>query len=345
MARQRAGQLSEAGRLLRVAEILLDESGGGLHELSQLSQRIAEQEQAELQRSLGRIEPRSRFKYKSGHPIHERRTCNQLFIDECGLPVPERHLEAGVFALGGVAMQDEDVADYCREADQVKLRFFGTADITFHEPAMRKFDGPYYFDGDRPKQRAFDEEIDELVDRTPFVVFGAGIRKNAFADRFVATGLDPYLPADMYSLAITLLLERYVDFMAMTNSGRLGRVTFESQGPKEDAMHQLDYARLLVGGSQWVPPSAFQQTIEPGVRFVPKSGSHPTELADMFSRELLDWVRSGCTAKPKRWTLFGRRIYCRGTRAMGTFGVKVFPDSDIRDAIENHRREAGPPEN
>lgn len=341
LARQRAAKLSEAARVLRVAEILLEDAGVAAPALTTVSKFVAEQEQAQLQRSLGRIEPRSRFKYKSGHPLHEGRKLSQVFVDECGIPSPQPGVENGTFALGAVAFQDEAIAEYCQRADKLKLEFFDTTAITFHEPAMRNFDGAYYFGGDREKQLRFDAAVSRLVDATPFVVFGAGVRKNAFHDLFVATGLDPYLPADVYSLAITLLLERYVDFMAMVNVGRMGRVTLESQGPKEDALHQLEYARLLLGGTQWVPPSAFQQTIEPGARFVPKSGSHPTELADMFARDLFEWVRQGCTGDPKRWSRFSPKIYGRGNRSMGTFGVKVFPDSDIREQVERHRMVSG----
>ena len=212
--------------MLRVAEILLEDAGVAAPALTTVSKFVAEQEQAQLQRSLGRIEPRSRFKYKSGHPLHEGRKLSQVFVDECGIPSPQPGVENGTFALGAVAFQDE-------------------------------------------------------------------------------------------------------------------AITLESQGPKEDALHQLEYARLLLGGTQWVPPSAFQQTIEPGARFVPKSGSHPTELADMFARDLFEWVRQGCTGDPKRWSRFSPKIYGRGNRSMGTFGVKVFPDSDIREQVERHRMVSG----
>jgi hypothetical protein len=139
-------------------------------------------------------------------------------------------------------------------------------------------------------------------------------------------------------------MERYVDFIATQETKRIGRVVFESQGPREDAIHQFEYARVLVNGTQWMPPSDFQHHLEAGVRFRPKeAGSHPLELADIFAREIYDWVASGCEQEPHRWHVFNPKIYCRGDRQMGKFGVKVFPDSDIRDKIEEHRRRAGSP--
>lgn len=206
---------------------------------------------------------------------------------------------------------------------------------------MRNHDGPYYFGGDSQKQAEFDSAIDELVATTEFSVFGVGIRKTGFSKDFVATGIDPYLPTDAYTVAIEMLLERYVDYLAHHPSNFLGRIIFESQGPKEDAFHQLGYARLLLDGTQWVPDSAFRNWLETGLRFTPKSGSDPMELADMFSRELFEWVRGGCQVQPKRWNLFSKKIYIRGDGMRGKFGIKIFPDSDIHDIIEMHRKGFG----
>ncbi len=205
---------------------------------------------------------------------------------------------------------------------------------------MRRHEQVYYFGGDKSKQAEFEEALNELVISTDFVAFGAAVRKDAFASEFVESGVDPYLPANPYAVAITMLLERYVDYLLASGDQRkMGRVTFESQGAREDAEHQVQFARLLLDGTQWVPESAFQQAIQPGASFVPKVGSHPTELADLFARDLYEWARSGCQVSPLRWEAFTKKIYCRGDGSSGKFGVKVFPDSDIRDAVEAHRVE------
>ena len=119
------------------------------------------------------------------------------------------------------------------------------------------------------------------------MAFGAGVRKELFVEDFVKTSVDPYLPTDVYHLAIIMLLERFIDFLSSSTTKRRGRVTFESQGPLEDAYHQLEYARTLIDGSQWVPDSAFQSWLESGLRFATKSGSDPMELAaDMMWRDI-----------------------------------------------------------
>lgn len=233
----------------------------------------------------------------------------------------------------------EDEADvYRRRAEELKVHFFGTTDITFHEPNMRNHDAQFNFGGDAGKQHEFDNAVDALLDRVNFTVFGVCIRKDGFRKEFVESGIDPYLPVDAYSVAIQMLLERYVDYLAVGRGDHpRGRVTFEGQGAREDAEHQRDYVEVLLHGTQWISNRSFQSNLETGVRFVPKQGSDPVEIADMVSRDLFEWVRSGCMARPLRWDFFSRRAYRRDDRRMGKFGIKVFPDSDIRGLIEAHR--------
>ncbi|MCC6489027.1 MAG: DUF3800 domain-containing protein [Candidatus Hydrogenedentes bacterium] len=284
-------------------------------------------------KAYGRIEPRDRFKVKSGHPLLDGRQKDLLFLDESG---KSGKGQEPVFALGAISMTQEAHKKYKRAADALKKEFFGDDRITFHEPQMRRHETIFRFDGKEDRQREFCEAVDDLVRSSEFTVFGVAIRKTEFAE-FLTEGSDPYLPWDTYGVAIHLLLERYVDYLAKTQPKRLGRATFESQGPVEDASHHLEYTSLLLSGTQWVPATNFRNWLETSARFVPKGGSHGTEIADMFSRDLYEWVRYGCGGVPRRWESFSQKIYRRGDLRMGKFGVKVFPDADLRPEVEAHR--------
>ncbi len=341
LSRRRALLLAEAGRVGHALKALLRRASFGTSTVDALSEAMQREEMRHLQIAQGRIESRRRFGKHASQPILDSRQCHELFLDESGKSSVEPVAGPTFFALAGIAMNPEDAEAYCVEADKVKMEFFNTTDITFHEADMRAYDGPYYFSGDNQRQLEFDKALDNLVLETDFTAFGVGIRKLAFKQDFVETGIDPYLPTDAYAVAITMLLERYLDYLAVYAPDRLARLTFEAQGSREDAEHQLEYARLLLDGSQWVPDSVFRNWLETGLRFTPKVGSHGTELADMFSRELYEWIRGDCDVTPKRWSIFSRKIYCREDGAMGKFGVKVFPDSDVRERIVEHRRKCG----
>ena len=339
--RAQANNLSEARAIARVLGILLANANSDTALIKQLRADIEKQEMIALQRAHGPIAPRKRFKGQKPHALLENRPINFLYVDEAGKSTREPLLNPTFFSLGAVAIDEAESARYCERANSIKQEFFGTANHTFHEPRMRNHKGEYYFEGDLGKQSEFDSAIDRLIDETDFTVFGIGIRKNAFQEQFVDAGADPYLLTDAYAVAIIFLLERYVDYIASREPRLVGRVTFESQGPREDAYHQLEYARVLMDGSQWLAPAAFRSWLETGLRFVPKRGSEPTELADMVARDLYEWVRSDCAATPVRWERLGGKVYCRGDGRMGKFGIKVFPDHDIRDRIDAHRRQCG----
>lgn len=339
LAGQRARRLGEAAKLGRALEVLLTRASFGTEPLAELLTKVRRQEQNELMRSRGRIEPRKRFKGMVAHPMLDARSRCGLHLDECGKSVPEPLLlDPQYFALAGIALTEEAAAEYVEAADRLKVQFFRRSDITLHEPEMRTHDGLYYFEGDAGRQGEFDEALRNLIRDSEFVAFAVGVRKNGFAEKFVNTGVDPYLPTDVYSVAIEMLLERYLDYLATSTPRSLARVTFESQGPLEDAQHQLEYVRLLIEGTQWVSSSVFRNWLEPGLRFTPKRGSDPTELADILSREVYEWIRSDCAIAPRYWEIFRAKVYFRGDGAMGKCGIKVFPDDDIRDLVEADRQ-------
>lgn len=345
LARDKANLLAEAERIARVLEIFLQRADYPSDTISQLIRDIAIQQRAELQRAHGRIEPRTRFKSPTGHPLLRQLPISHLYVDESGTPHVVKGSAPEYFALGAIAIGNDEANRYRERADTIKERFFGRTDFQFHEPFMRlrriTRGIDYWFAGDEAKQQEFDAAVRELIVGTDFVAFGAAVRKSAYLTDFVVPRLDPYLPTNVYSLAITLLLERYVDALANTKPEQMGRIHFESQGPREDAYHQLEYARILLEGTQWVSASAFQSRLETGIRFSPKSGSDPSELSDFFARELYEWVLSECQSPPQWWDAFCSKVYVRGTGQMGTFGIKIFPDSDIRDRIESHRIQYG----
>ena len=341
IARRRAERLSEAARVAASLRVLVDRAGAGDEvDIGALERRLIRLEEAELHRAYGRIEGRSRFRRRvgSGNPIREDRALNLLYLDESGTSHPAvKPGSQEFFALAAIAMSSDAERAYIEAADQLKRDFFGHAELTFHEPHIRQGDGRFSLGGLRERQNEFRARLGALVSAQAFTVFAVAIRKRAYEQEFIEQNLDPYLPHDAYALALHLLLERYLDFLAHHPDHPRGRLTLEAQGPKEDAEHQRAYVETLLEGTQWVSGSDFQKYLETGLRYEPKSGSRPTELADLVARDVFEWVRSGCTTIPTTWWSWGSKIYGRGDLRTGKYGLKVFPDSDIRGLIEAQR--------
>lgn len=282
----------------------------------------------------GHVESRLTIK-NTGHPLLENRKLDFLYLDESGTPAFSD--PNSVFALGGVSLREEDARLYIKRANRLKMQFFGRTDITFHEPQMRRHDDNFSFGGNKERRQEFDAALRALVKQTRFRVFGVGIRKTQFQAEFVDTNCDPYLPTNLYSLALMLLLERYVNYIALNNERRLGRVHIESIGSHDDAEHQVDYADLVLHGTQFVSGRTFQCWVEPGCRFSVKHGSDPSELSDLVAREVFEWTRADCGKDPPYWDILNSKAYVRGDGLYGKFGIKVFPATGVEDAIREHR--------
>lgn len=339
--RRRAGFLAEAGRAATALGRALDRAASPLaSDARELADRVAHEERTAHHRADGRVEGRRRYKRSSGsgNPVRDQRPINLLAVDESGVPHSQTASGGGDwFALGAVAMTLEEAARYQDAADRLKLEFFGRTDVTFHEPLMRRRLGHFSFGGRSDRQREFAATIADLIADREFTAFAIGIRKRALRELLGDSLPDPYLPPGIYSIAIHLLLELYVDFLAHEPSEPIGRVVWEAQGPREDAEHQRDFVDTLLNGTRRTSESAFRRFLEPGMSFIPKGGSHPIELSDMLARDMFEWIRSGCRIEPQRWPIFAGKFYRRGDAASGELGLAVFPDRGIEDRIRAWR--------
>ena len=343
IARRRAGLLSEAARVAASLRVLVDRAGaGGKVDAGAIEQQLIRLEEAELHRAHGRIEGRGRFRKRagSGNPIREGRPINLLYLDESGTSHPaEKPGSQEFFALAAIAMSSEEEREYVDSVDELKQEFFGRTNVTLHEPDIRNGDGVFAFEGSEDRQKEFRSRLSSLISTLHFAVFSVGVRKKAFQREFVEEQLDPYLPLDVYALSLHLLLERYADCLAHLRDHPRGRLTLEAQGPREDAEHQRAYVELLLDGTRWVAGSDFQKHLETGLRFEPRGGSRPTELADLVARDVFEWIGSGCKTAPATWDCWETKLYQRGDLRMGKYGLKVFPDSDIRELVEAQRNQ------
>ena len=339
IASRKKAAFAEASRLLALAESQLSKV-----DVTNIGFEVVRNDLAALEKSVTGsgslvVEGRKTYRRKRRHS----RTAGQvpkrfLFIDEAGRA--ERRLSKGGddwFALGAVSMTGEAVDRYIQEADYIKTIFLGDSAVTFHEPMMRQRSLMFHFGGDRRKQEQFDEALAALISNSEFTAFGVGIRKGTLATLQNGPTADPYLPLDVYDLGLHLLVERYIDYLAYNPARLRASIVMESQEAHPDALHQLTVSETIAQGTQWVSPKAFQRYLNPGVEFVRKRGSHPTELSDMLARDIFEWIKTDCAREPLRWDLFGHKFYRRSDLQRGKFGLKVFPDSDIRDAVEAHR--------
>lgn len=311
--------------------VLLERAGLDPAAALSLREDIANYERTLIQLSTGRIEPRKKHPRRDSKPTTEGRPRTVLHVDESGKPQasgPDH------FVLCGIALGEEAETAYANEARAIKEEFFKDPNLVFHEPMMRQRADRFNLNNDADRQQAFDDAVRTLLQRIPFTLFGTIVNKAAYREAFLSENVDAYLPEATYTLAMHMLLERFVDYLAHEPVNRLGRVIFESIGDREDAEHQRDYAELHLTGTRYVPESSFRLWLESGCLFSPKRPNVPLEIADLASRDLFEWARR--QGDPKFWEVLEPKIYAREDGLRGKFGLKVFPDLD-RESTETHR--------
>ena len=133
---------------------------------------------------------------------------------------------------------------------------------------MRRGETRFDFRGDEAKREQFANAVDLLVSEAEFAAFGVGIRKRELARSSTVLSMDSHLPAEPYALALHLLLERFVDYLAYRPDRPKASITMESQESHLDALHQQTVAETIAYGTQYVAPQGFQRFLNPGVEFV-----------------------------------------------------------------------------
>ena len=342
LVQRRTTALREASRLVSLAEFQLRAAEITGIDFHSLRGSLAVAEQSITGSDPGQVQGRRRYRAKRGRARRQSPATELcLFIDESGSWLPPTETDGDDwFALGAVAMTRRAINRYMTTADEIKMAFFGDPCITFHEPQMRRGELKFDFVGDTSKTQQFAAAVDLLVSEAEFTAFGVGIRKRELMARAGDGLLDLHLPADPYALALHLLLERFIDFLAYHPDRPRASIVMESQQARQNAMHQVTVAQTIVQGTEYVAPQGFQRFLIPGVEFVGKQGTHPTELADMLARDVFEWIRSDCRHDPPRWALFQDKFYKRENLRRGKFGLKVFPDSDIAAEVEDNRNRA-----
>jgi hypothetical protein len=335
LARARAAQAEEALQLLALAQSRVASlKDDALRDVFDgLRQDLRRKFEADESRGGGHLEARKKYKGRSQHlALEHGRGVITLYIDESGKP--ERDLDQPHFVLAGVAMDDDATRAYVAAANALKQSYGLEPSLCLHAPQIEKGVDDFAFGDDESVQAAFRQDLDSLVVSTDFHLLGSIIRKDKLS-QLLGEGTEfPNLPPGLYEMTLTFLAERFVDMLHADQALKpCGRLIFESIGNLEDALHQRAFADLLIHGTEFVSEGCFRGWLRPGCEFRTKRGSHPIELADLAARALLNWTRADFPIEHPFLNLWGPKISTREEVERGKFGIKVFPDSDIREDV------------
>lgn len=178
-----------------------------------------------------------------------------IFVDESG----DHNLEAHdpkypIFVLAFLAIKKSHYCDFLLpEFTKLKLKYFPTDNVIFHEREIRKKMGVFSFLQDPIRFDAFMDDLNLLMEKTDFEILTAAIRKDYDPSMGIincstaltqnrATSRSIFKPesSDMddvhpYYLSTKLCLESLNDFFIDKDcSDKKSVITFEARGKSED---------------------------------------------------------------------------------------------------------------
>lgn len=123
------------------------------------------------------------------------------------------------------------------EVLKLKFRHFGHDQVILHEHDIRKAKGPFNFLLNKERREPFYEDLNRLVEQSPFILIASAIRKELLQHKYAE-------PDNPYHIAMSFGLERI--FLHLNGLGRRDGVTymlFEGRGKKEDTELELEFRR------------------------------------------------------------------------------------------------------
>ena len=88
-------------------------------------------------------------------------------------------------------------------------------------------------------KKNFYSELNDIIKKSEYVIFGAGINKEDHIKRYGKTARDPY------ALSLSFIFERLIYFLDKTDKNGEIQIIAESRGKKEDET-LISYARSIV---------------------------------------------------------------------------------------------------
>ncbi len=306
LLRRAAALRAEAGQSTEVLEVLID---SGQTEQRKLQDRVG-----------GRIFPRRR---PTGRRPMPEDAC-YIFIDECG----SHSLSPDAFpafALAAVIVRESDWPAFDEKWRAWKTRAFGTDSVIVHEPDVRRGDWP--FGGDQRNEVL--AGLSAVISELEFSAVVNVVRRDAYMSSYGAAALDESLPAHLYLMSLDFVLERLALTLDTEFNGGKAHLIAESRGPKEDALLQHEFARLLLQGTSYISPSWFRQQLNPGITFESKGArfSSGLQVADLLARPCAEKVVKP-DSEPERWPEFRSKL-CQGRETKNSIlGLKIVPWDD-----------------
>lgn len=219
-----------------------------------------------------------------------------------------------IFVLDFCIFEKTSYADsIVPKVQEFKFKYFGHDIVVLHEQDIRRQKVPFVFLKSRPKQDAFMDGLNTLIEEINFIIIATVINKHQLSSKYA----DPENP---YELGLKFCMERaYTFIQGRKQQGRTTHIVVEKRGRREDNNLELAFRRIRDGWNYKGAMPEFELV------FADKRvNSTGLQLADLTARPIGRHVMSP-TQSNRAWEAIEKKLLRDRQGNYRGWGLKIFP--------------------
>jgi hypothetical protein len=250
-----------------------------------------------------------------------------LFLDESGNHSLSA-FEPGypVFVLGGVLLQETDLAAVNAAVHAFKREVIGDDGVVLHTADMARNRRGFEGLADPTARRRFYAMLNSLMEALHYSVIACAIDKPRLVERYGSLAVDPY------ALSLGIVVER---FCFALGAKEQGRIMVERRSSSLDRELRTAWDLLRINGTRYMRPDTIGRRIV-SFEFHHKSEALPgLELADLVVSPIGRWV----AGKPRRpdTDVVIRKLRTGPSGSWEGAGLVVLPKDEGRGPLRSTR--------
>jgi hypothetical protein len=242
-----------------------------------------------------------------------------LFLDESGdHSLKKIDDQYPVFCLAGVIIDENDyVGKVSPTLDQMKLKYWQSADVILHSRDIRKCLPPFNTLLNEVTRTHFYQDVNSFFSKQPLTIIASVILKKELCNRY-------HDPSNPYEISFMFVIERFLHYLEENNDA--GYITIESRDAKSNKDLFEVYSQIMANGtagSYPILPSRYTSRIQKIEFVTKKQNENGHQIADLAA-----YPTSTACLYPTRhnpaFEVLREKFRRKGNRIKG-YGLKVFP--------------------
>jgi hypothetical protein len=245
-----------------------------------------------------------------------------VFMDESG----DHNLKDGgdpnypLFVLVAVLIDGDEYVKIDQKFEQIKLKFFGSKNIVFHEREIRKAEGVFRILQNPDTRNEFLQDLNRTIEDSRFKIIASVIDKRKLLEKYL-------YPENPYDISLQFILERIGFEVQSRRSASEVPIRAESRGKKEDGKLREEFNRICSGNSALSFNSHLLSQIFSKMRLYfhkKEENIVGIQLADLIARPIgISYLRPNQQNRAYKSIL--RKFRTSSAGKIEGYGLKIFP--------------------